>query len=201
MTIQTMKLSDIEPADYNPRIAMKDGDPEYEALKKNLEKYKLVEPLVWNKRTKTLVSGHQRVKALLAIGETEAEVSVVDLPLEDEKLLNISLNKIKGDWDFEKLDELLASLSNDVIQYTGFTEDDIDTLYTEDDLDLTDPDDELPKPKEEKDPEPGKYIVYLSFVTIEAAEDWLASMGMEAEFNKQRAATITMRGAEYDSGN
>lgn len=193
-----MKLSEINLAEYNPRVAMKDGDPEFEALKKNLEKYKLVEPLVWNEQTQTLVSGHQRVKALLAIGETEADVSIVDLPLEDEKLLNISLNKIKGDWDYEKLDDLLASLNKEDIQYTGFTEDEVDMLYTEDDLDLTEPGEYVEPPDNFI---PGQFIVYLSFATQESAEEWLADMGMEAEFNKQRAATITMKGAEYDSGN
>ncbi len=44
-----------------------------------------------------LVGGHQRLKVLIAHGATYAHVSVVDLPIEREKALNVALNKISGD--------------------------------------------------------------------------------------------------------
>ena len=71
-----------------------------------------VEPLVWNKRTGSLVGGHQRFKILLEQGLKEVDVSVVDLDLEKEKTLNIALNKISGDyhWDDKKLGALLDEL-------------------------------------------------------------------------------------------
>jgi len=76
----------------------------------NLDEFGCVEPLVWNKRTGNLVEGHQRFKIILAQGAKEAQVSVVDLPIEKEKALNIAFNKIRGDWDKNKLAELIDEL-------------------------------------------------------------------------------------------
>lgn len=44
------------------------------------------------------------------MGVREAQVSVVDLPVAKEKALNIALNKISGEWDKDKLAELLDEL-------------------------------------------------------------------------------------------
>jgi ParB-like chromosome segregation protein Spo0J len=66
---------------------------------------------VWNKRTGNLVGGHQRFKILIEQGLKEVDVSVVELDLEKEKTLNLALNKISGDWDDEKLGQLLKELT------------------------------------------------------------------------------------------
>ncbi len=91
-------------------------------------------PLVWNRRTGHLVGGHQRFKVLLARGATEVEVSVVDLPPDREKALNIALNKISGDWDPRKLAELLDELVHVPefdVELTGFDLPDADALIAE----------------------------------------------------------------------
>ncbi len=111
MDIQKIPVGQINPAPYNPRQDLKPGDPAYEKLKQSLSQFGYVEPLVWNRRTGHLVGGHQRFKILLERGVQEADVSVVDLPLEQEKALNIALNKIQGDWDDAKLATLLAELA------------------------------------------------------------------------------------------
>lgn len=111
MKIQKVSINNINPAPYNPRIDLRPGDSEYEKLKSSIDTFDYVEPCVWNQRTKTLISGHQRFKILKEKGVTELEVSVVDLPLDKEKALNLALNKIRGDWDEEKLAELLSELS------------------------------------------------------------------------------------------
>ncbi|MCX5680304.1 MAG: DNA modification methylase [Candidatus Omnitrophica bacterium] len=110
MKIQKVKIDQINPAAYNPRLDLKPGDPDYEKLKKSIEKFGYVEPLVWNSRTGNLVGGHQRLKILVGQGAKEVEVSVVDFDLKEEKALNLALNKIRGDWDIEKLGELLDEL-------------------------------------------------------------------------------------------
>jgi len=111
MKIQKVKISEINPAPYNPRINLKPGDPDYEKLKNSISTFGYVEPLVWNKRTGNLVSGHQRLKILLEKGIKEVEVSIVDLSFEKEKALNLALNKIRGDWDNDKLAVLLEELN------------------------------------------------------------------------------------------
>ena len=110
MKIKVVAISELNPAPYNPRVDLKPGDPEYEKLKRSMESFGYVEPLVWNERTGTLVSGHQRLKILKEQGTKSVKVSVVDLPIEKEKALNIALNKIEGRWDEDLLANLLQEL-------------------------------------------------------------------------------------------
>jgi len=123
MEIKKIAITEINLAPYNPRVDLKPGDQEYDALKQSIATFGFVEPLVWNKRTRTLVSGHQRLKILIEQGIQDVEVSVVDLALELEKSLNLSLNRIRGDWNESKLADLLSelgSLPNFDISLTGF---------------------------------------------------------------------------------
>jgi len=123
MEIRKVSVTEISPAKYNPRINLQPGDPDYEKLKKSIETFDYIEPLIWNQRTKTLISGHQRLKILIEQGVSEVEVSVVDFPLEKEKACNLALNKIRGDWDENKLAVLLEELKKTPdfdLSLTGF---------------------------------------------------------------------------------
>ena len=111
MKIEKVHIEKINPAAYNPRLDLQPGDKEYEKLKKSIDTFGYVEPLVWNSRTGNLVGGHQRLKILIEQGQTEVEVSVVDLDDAKEKALNLALNKIQGDWDRDKLGHLLDELT------------------------------------------------------------------------------------------
>ena len=128
MEIKRMKLVELNPAAYNPRIALKPGDPEFERLKNSIASFGNVEPIVWNKRTGNVVGGHQRLLVLKDMGEIETDVSVVDLTDEDEKLLNVALNKIKGDWDYDKLPELLSQFGPEDVKLSGFSPQEIAIL-------------------------------------------------------------------------
>jgi len=110
MKIQKIALSRIEPATYNARKNLRPEDPEYKKLLRSIDAFGFVEPLIWNRKTGHLVGGHQRLKILLAKGIKEAHVSIVDLPLEKEKALNVALNAISGEWDKDKLNSLLGEL-------------------------------------------------------------------------------------------
>ncbi|WP_206917169.1 ParB N-terminal domain-containing protein [Alicyclobacillus suci] len=101
MRIETVKLENLIPAEYNPRIDLQPGDPEYEKLKRSIEEFGLVEPIVWNQRTGKVVGGHQRLKILQDLGVAETDVVIVDLDETREKALNLALNKIEG--EIEKL--------------------------------------------------------------------------------------------------
>lgn len=133
MRIERIPIDRLIPADYNPRKDLQPGDPEYEKLKRSIEEFGFVEPLVWNKRTGRLVGGHQRLKVLKAKGIKEVEVSVVDLPENKEKALNIALNKIEGDWDFPKLKDVLEEIDTGEfdIEITGFDTEEIERLMTQ----------------------------------------------------------------------
>ena len=116
-------LSELHPAEYNPRKDLQPGDPEYEKLKKSIMSFDCVEPIVWNETSGNVVGGHQRIKVLEDLGYSEIEVSVVNLDDQKEKALNLALNKISGDWEQGMLESLITDLSMDVdfdIELTGF---------------------------------------------------------------------------------
>lgn len=134
MQIEKKKVTDLIPADYNPRKDLKPGDKEYEKLKRSISEFGYVDPLIWNKRTGRLVGGHQRLKVLEDMGETQVDVVVVDLDEEKEKALNVALNKISGEWDKDKLALLITDLqgSDLDVSLTGFDQEELDDLFKED---------------------------------------------------------------------
>jgi len=133
MLIEKKKTAELIPAEYNPRKDLKPGDPEYEKLKRSLEQFGYVEPVIWNKTTGRVVGGHQRLKVLMDMGIQEVECVVVELNEEKEKALNIALNKISGAWDNEKLVLLITDLqgADFDVSLTGFDAAEIDDLFKE----------------------------------------------------------------------
>ena len=131
MVIESVKAGLLMPAKYNPRKDLKPGDAEYEKLKKSLEEFGYVEPVIWNRTTGNVVGGHQRLKVLLSMGMTEIDCVVVELSEEKEKALNVALNKISGDWDKNKLALLIADLqgADFDVSLTGFDPAEIDDLF------------------------------------------------------------------------
>ena len=133
MEIVKMQLSELNPAEYNPRKALKPGDPAYDKLKASILSFGNVEPIVWNRSTGNVIGGHQRLRVLLDLGVTESEVSVVELSEVDERRLNIALNKITGEWDDEKLTSLLAELTagGADVYPTGFDEQELSSMFAD----------------------------------------------------------------------
>ena len=131
MVIEGKHTAELIPADYNPRKDLKPGDAEYEKLKRSIEQFGYVEPVIWNKTTGFVVGGHQRLKVLLDMGITEVECVVVEMDTEKEKALNIALNKISGEWDKDKLALLIADLqgADFDVSLTGFEPAEIDSLF------------------------------------------------------------------------
>ena len=89
LVIESKAITDLMPAPYNPRTISAEA---LAGLRGSVERFGLVEPVVWNRRTGHVVGGHQRLKVLQAMGETSTQVIVVDLPEVEEKALNIALN-------------------------------------------------------------------------------------------------------------
>lgn len=131
MLIEKKNTADLLPADYNPRKDLKPGDAEYEKLKRSIEQFGYVEPVIWNQTTGRVVGGHQRLKVLIDMGMTEVDCVVVAMDEEKEKALNIALNKISGDWDKDKLALLIADLqgADFDVSLTGFEPAEIDALF------------------------------------------------------------------------
>lgn len=131
MQIKIKNAKDLLPADYNPRKDLKPGDQEYDKLKRSIEQFGYVEPVIWNQTTGHIVGGHQRLKVLVDLGITDVECVVVELDAEKEKALNVALNKISGDWDKDKLALLLTDLqgSDFDVSLTGFDPEELDDLF------------------------------------------------------------------------
>ena len=91
MQIEKLKIEQLIPSDYNPRKDLKPGDAEYDKLKRSIEQFGYVEPVIWNKVTGRVVGGHQRLKVLIDMGITEVECVVVELLETKEKALNVAL--------------------------------------------------------------------------------------------------------------
>lgn len=135
MKIEKKHIDDLKPAEYNPRIELQTDDEEYQSLKRSIEEFGLVDPIIYNEQTGNVVGGHQRLKVAKDLGYTEFDVSVVSMSEEKEKALNIALNKISGKWDDEKLKELLSELDSNELMLTGFNEDEIDSLMNDINID------------------------------------------------------------------
>ena len=120
MKIKKIAISELKSAEYNPRKVLKDTDKEYQAIKYSIDNYGYCTPIVWNEVTGNIVSGHQRFNILKQNGETEIEVSIVNMDCTKEKELNLALNKISGIWDTAKLELLVCELKSPVMKLIGF---------------------------------------------------------------------------------
>ena len=180
-TFEKIRFDDIIPADYNPRIL---SEEEYSKLRRSMNRWGLVDPIIINLQNNHIIGGHQRYEVLLNdferkpfqddhllllrrgdIGWVFTDNDLKLDSLEDEKALNIALNKISGDWDYPKLNLVLGELTNldfDV-SLTGFDDLDLSHLNEELDMDLGDTDvDLLDEPS---------YKIIVEFTTEEAQSE------------------------------
>lgn len=123
------KLNELVAADYNPRKALTPEDSEYQKIKRSIEEFGYVDPIIINEDG-TIIGGHQRCTVLKDLGYEEVDVVVVSLDKQREKALNIALNKITGEWDELKLKDLLLDLDlgDYDISLTGFESEELTDL-------------------------------------------------------------------------
>lgn len=127
-----IKLKDIQPAEYNPRSI---SEEELTKLENSISEFGLVDPIIINLKNNRIIGGHQRYKVLekqsvkelnlIKLGDIGWCYTTDNLSLdsaEHEKALNLALNKIKGEWDNPKLENLIDELQEHGfnIALTGF---------------------------------------------------------------------------------
>jgi len=143
--MEKINITDLIIDTYNPRKISK---KELNKLKRSLEEFGFVEPIVVNSnkdRKNVLIGGHQRVKAAKELKYVDVPVIYVDVTKEREKILNLALNKISGEWDEDKLADILLELQEEPdIDLSGFDEAEIDKIIEEQIGDIFD--EELDKP-------------------------------------------------------
>lgn len=127
MRTKQVKIADLKLADYNPRQIT---DHDMASLVNSIREFGIVEPVVVNKNN-TVIGGHQRLVACQQLSIERVPVVYVDLPKKKEKILNLALNRIHGDWDMGKLSVVLEELklgNGDEIGLTGFELGEIDEI-------------------------------------------------------------------------
>ena len=128
MNITKVNLKDLIHAEYNPRKSLTPADAEYQKIKRSIEEFGYVDPIIIN-FDNTIIGGHQRATVLKDLGYEEIDAVMVDLDKTKEKALNIALNKISGEWDLDKLAEVMAELEKELdATITGFDEEQIQGL-------------------------------------------------------------------------
>ena len=111
MQLNHYKLSDINPAKYNPR---KITDKELSGLTESIKKFGFIDPVIVNIRDgkNILVGGHQRLRVAEILKMETIPVVEVDLSVSEEKALNVALNSptLSGKYDEEILSGLLDEI-------------------------------------------------------------------------------------------
>lgn len=170
---------------------------EYEKLRKSIETFGDVEPIVWNHRTGNVVGGHQRLQVLKDLGYKKATVSVVEMDEAAEKRLNLALNKARGDWDGKKLEELLQEMAPDALEVSGFGADEVAILLENNDgvndWDGDEGDDDW---QEGVSLYGASFVVTLRFKDIEEARAWIQKEGLDAALQEGSHTTVIRFGEE-----
>ena len=132
INIEKISIDSLVPADYNPR---KISDKDYTNLKNSIDEFGIVSPIIINLSDNTIISGHQRFDVLyyennvsdlylIKLGDIGWVFTETDLKIKDknyEKTLNLALNRIHGEFDEDKLNEVLVELEELNLDYlTGF---------------------------------------------------------------------------------
>ena len=126
MNIIKTKIDKVKKAEYNPRTI---SEKELANLKKSISRFGIVRPVVINKKTDILVSGHQTIKAAKELGIDEVPAIYVNITKKEEKALNLALNRISGDWDMDKLFEVIDELRvTEELDFTGFDDKEISKI-------------------------------------------------------------------------
>ena len=191
MKKDTIKITDINPADYNPR-KISSGD--YEKLTQSIKTYGLVDPIIINLNDNTVIGGHQRYDVLMDMymdNEIDKELSLLklgdigwvftddQLNVKDENYemaLNLSLNKISGEWDDDKLAVVLEDLEVDGfdVELTGFDSEEVKQMTFVEERDefneLEGFNDYDEKYGDDEDDEGGNEKVYFKLVLMLSSE-------------------------------
>ena len=155
MEIVKVNINELISPEYNPRQIT---DDEMGKLKNSINEFGYVAPIIVNKHNNHIVGGNQRYEALKELGYEEIDVVYIhEKDKNREKALNIALNKISGEWDEVKLNQIFTEMKLagfDKVSLTGFEDYEVQELSIindinyDDDFDLSD--DDLSEDKEEE---------------------------------------------------
>jgi len=131
LRICQVPISRLRPWPDNPRVMSAE---EMAKLKRSIQEFGMVEPLVVRRSDHLVIGGHQRLEAAKSLGMTTVPVVFVEVSDAQAKALNLALNRISGEWDAPKLGALLdelQSLPDLDVTLTGFDPTEIDDLLAD----------------------------------------------------------------------
>ena len=140
--IVNKKIDDLIFAEYNPRQLSKE---QFKYLKDSLSRFGVVDPIIINKnssRKNIIIGGHQRCKVAKSIGIKSVPCLELDLTYDQERELNVRLNKNTGDWDF---DALANNFDVEDLFEWGFDENDLNIDLVEEEKESLIDDDHIPE--------------------------------------------------------
>lgn len=120
MKIEKVPIKDLFSPNYNPRQI---SDTEMEKLKQSIKEFGYVDPIIVNSYNNHIIGGNQRFEAMKQLGYDEIDVSFVNITDPNrEKALNLRLNKLSGEWNTEKLNDIIEELqiNHFDLSITGF---------------------------------------------------------------------------------
>ena len=121
MKLQKLKLADIEPYKNNPRV----NDEAVDDVAESIRQCSYITPIIVDENH-VIIAGHTRYKALMALGESEAECLVCDVLTEEQKKKYRFLDNKTGEkaaWDLMKLEVELEGLDLEGFDFFGMAVD------------------------------------------------------------------------------
>jgi DNA adenine methylase len=132
LKIEYVDPQSLKPWKGNPRIM---SPEDHEKLKTGMREFGdiveggIVDPLIVRRRDNLVIGGHQRLEDVLKLGLPRVPIVRIDISERRMKALNLALNKIHGEWDNDKLAEVLKELDGTAVaELTGFDQEEIDRI-------------------------------------------------------------------------
>ncbi len=143
MQIIERNIADLIRAEYNPRELTEEQEKQ---LSDSLRRFGVVDPVIVNvheDRKDIIIGGHQRSKVWQKLGNETIPTVELSLTLDQEKELNVRLNKNTGQFDMDMLKDHFET--DDLIEW-GFT--DVELEWQEDVTHLEAEEDDFEVPEE-----------------------------------------------------
>lgn len=205
MEYEKIGLNEIVPSDYNPRNMT---PSQMKKLEKNLEKFGLVDPIIINLQNNHIIGGHQRYNILfnkyantddgavhqlnlIRLGDIGWVFEDTQLEVKDEnheKALNLSLNRLDGEFDKEQTNNLISELTEAQfdLDLTGFEDYEI-IEYSLDDFELNLSNDEVDDVESTENNNTEKtYSTNIHFKTMEDRKQFIEWLGTQRQENPDK---------------
>ncbi len=124
--IQHINITDLKPSPLNPRKLTQE---EEQNLTESLKRFDFAEPLVVNsnpERMNIMVGGNQRLMVAKKLGYETVPVVYLNLTEEQERELNLRLNRNLGEWDWD----ILKGFDEGLLANIGFSSEELDDIFS-----------------------------------------------------------------------